>query len=82
MQCNYKLVRPSARGIELILFGGINPTSVTTTVIHVGGVKSYKGLSISRFDVGRTFFEFPVDPNKRAGAVKAQIRGGRSCKYM
>lgn len=31
---------PSARGIELILLGGIIPTSVTTAVMNFGGVKS------------------------------------------
>lgn len=40
--------RPSATGIELIEFGGITPTSVTTAVTLVGGVRSYKGLRISR----------------------------------
>jgi hypothetical protein len=45
----YKLVFPSASGIELMLLGGIKPTSVTTAVMHVGGVKSYNGFRISRF---------------------------------
>ena len=40
--------RPSATGIELIEFGGITPTSVTTAVMLVGGVRSYNGLRISR----------------------------------
>ena len=33
-------VLPRARGIELILLGGIKPTSVTTAVMYVGGVRS------------------------------------------
>ena len=34
---------------ELILLSGIEPTSVTTTVMKAEGVRSYKGLRISRF---------------------------------
>ena len=34
--------------MELIEFGGMIPTSVTTAVIEVGGVRSYSGLRISR----------------------------------
>ena len=34
--------------MELIEFGGMTPTSVTTAVIFDGGVKSYRGLRISR----------------------------------
>ena len=54
---NYKVVFPSARGIELILLGGMSPTSVTTAVMYVGGVKSYNGFSISRFCPDGTVFE-------------------------
>jgi len=43
---------PRAKGIELILLGGISPTSVTTAVIYVGGVRSYKGFNFSKFGVG------------------------------
>lgn len=39
---------PRASGIELILLGGIKPTSVTTAVIKVGGVRSYSGFRTSR----------------------------------
>lgn len=39
---------PSASGIELIELGGITPTSVTTAVMLVGGVRSYSGFRISR----------------------------------
>lgn len=42
---DYINVLPSAMGIELMLLGGMSPTSVTTAVIHVGGVKSYNGLN-------------------------------------
>ena len=35
--------------MELIEFGGMTPTSVTTAVMEVGGVRSYNGLRISRF---------------------------------
>lgn len=31
--------------------GGMTPTSVTTAVIFFGGVRSYNGFNISRFDV-------------------------------
>lgn len=55
---NYNVVFPSARGIELILLGGMSPTSVTTAVMYVGGVKSYNGFNISRFCLGGTVFEF------------------------
>ena len=55
---NYNVVFPSARGIELILLGGMSPTSVTTAVMYVGGVKSYNGFSISRFCPGGTVFKF------------------------
>lgn len=40
---------PSAPGIDDIELGGIMPTSVTTAVMHDGGVKSYNGLKIERF---------------------------------
>ena len=36
----YKFCLPSANGMELIELGGMTPTSVTTAVILVGGVKS------------------------------------------
>jgi len=36
----YKLILPKAIGIELMLLGGISPTSVTTAVIEDGGVRS------------------------------------------
>ena len=36
----YYSSRPRATGIELIELGGITPTSVTTAVMHVGGVRS------------------------------------------
>lgn len=36
-------------GIEPILLGGMSPTSVTTAVIQVGGVRSYRGFKTSRF---------------------------------
>jgi hypothetical protein len=52
-----------------MLLGGINPTSVTTTVMHVGGVRSYRGFRISRFgDGGRSFTPF-IGFETRAGAV-------------
>lgn len=35
--------------IELILLGGMSPTSVTTAVIPVGGVRSYSGPNTVRF---------------------------------
>ena len=35
--------------MALMEFGGITPTSVTTAVMLVGGVRSYSGLRISRF---------------------------------
>ena len=54
---NYNVVFPSARGIELILLGGMSPTSVTTAVMYVGGVKSYNGFSISRFCPDGTAFK-------------------------
>ena len=41
--------RPRATGMALMEFGGMTPTSVTTAVILVGGVRSYKGFRISRF---------------------------------
>lgn len=65
----YKVVFPSAKGMELILLGGINPTSVTTTVIHVGGVRSYRGLRISRFGVGGRSFVFCFVSEILAGAA-------------
>jgi hypothetical protein len=40
---------PRAKGIELMELGGMTPTSVTTAVMLVGGVKSYSGFRISRF---------------------------------
>lgn len=43
---------PSAPGIDDIELGGIMPTSVTTAVMHDGGVKSYNGLKIERFGRG------------------------------
>ena len=43
---------PSAPGIDDIELGGIMPTSVTTAVMHDGGVKSYNGLKIERFVPG------------------------------
>lgn len=43
----YKFCLPSAKGIELIELGGMIPTSVTTAVMLEGGVRSYKGLSLS-----------------------------------
>lgn len=46
------VVLPSAPGIDDIELGGIIPTSVTTAVMHDGGVKSYNGLKIERFDRG------------------------------
>ena len=55
---NYNVVFPSARGIELMLLGGMSPTSVTTAVMYVAGVKSYNGFSISRFCPGGTVFKF------------------------
>ena len=59
MSIPYNVVFPSARGIELILLGGMSPTSVTTAVMYVGGVKSYNGFNISRFSGGTVFrFEF------------------------
>ena|ERR1700726_4476321 len=45
----YNASFPRADGMELIELGGIIPTSVTTAVILVGGVRSYSGLRISRF---------------------------------
>lgn len=36
----YNVCLPSANGIELIELGGMTPTSVTTVVMLVGGVKS------------------------------------------
>ena len=44
------MVFPRARGIELMLVGGMRPTSVTTTVTLEAGVRSYRGsimLSVS-----------------------------------
>ena len=55
---DYNVVFPSARGIELILLGGMSPTSVTTAVMYVGGVKSYNGFSISRLCSDGTVFKF------------------------
>ena len=55
---NYNVAFPSAKGIELILLGGMSPTSVTTAVMYVGGVKSYNGFSISRFCPDGTVFRF------------------------
>lgn len=49
--CNY-ICLPNASGIELMEFGGIMPTSVTTAVILDGGVRSYNGLRISRLSDG------------------------------
>jgi hypothetical protein len=46
----YNVCFPRANGIELIELGGIIPTSVTTAVMLVGGVKSYRGLRISKLD--------------------------------
>lgn len=40
---------PNVMGMALMEFGGMTPTSVTTAVIFVGGVRSYSGLRISRF---------------------------------
>ena len=54
---NYNVAFPSAKGIELILLGGMSPTSVTTAVMYVGGVKSYNGFSISRFCPDGTVFK-------------------------
>ena len=54
---SYNVVFPSARGIELILLGGMSPTSVTTAVMYVGGVKSYNGFRISRFCPEGTVFK-------------------------
>lgn len=34
--------------MELMELGGMTPTSVTTAVMHDGGVRSYSGLRISR----------------------------------
>jgi len=48
---NQSEVLPRAKGIELILLGGMSPTSVTTAVIYVGGVRSYRGFKFSRFEV-------------------------------
>jgi len=36
----YRLILPKAMGIELMLLGGISPTSVTTAVMEDGGVRS------------------------------------------
>lgn len=55
---NHNIVLPSARGIELMLLGGIKPTSVTTAVIYVGGVKSYSGFSFSRLFDGEISSDF------------------------
>jgi hypothetical protein len=49
---------PRARGIELILLGGIKPTSVTTAVIYVGGVRSYRGFRLSKSCEGDIFSKF------------------------
>lgn len=70
---------PSAKGIELIEFGGMIPTSVTTAVMLEGGVRSYKGLRISRFGVdcrvreslGRVIGK--VDKKVLAGATESVI---------
>lgn len=64
----YKVVFPNANGMELILLGGINPTSVTTAVIHVGGVRSYKGFKISRFGDCESDCEYFVAFEILAGA--------------
>jgi hypothetical protein len=42
----YSICLPSANGIELIELGGMTPTSVTTAVMLVEGVKSYSGFNI------------------------------------
>jgi len=36
----HRVVLPSASGMELMLLGGIRPTSVTTTVMKLAGVRS------------------------------------------
>ena len=46
------VVLPSAPGIDDIELGGMMPTSVTTAVMHDGGVRSYNGLRIERFGRG------------------------------
>jgi len=51
-----------------MLLGGINPTSVTTTVMQVGGVKSYRGFSISRFEDDDMSFTPFIGFETRAGA--------------
>lgn len=43
-----RIVLPSALGMELILLGGMRPTSVTTAVIEDEGVKSNRGSKISK----------------------------------
>jgi hypothetical protein len=57
-------------------FGGIIPTSVTTAVILLGGVRSYKGLRISKFvsdckaSVSLLRFEGKVERNVPIGAME------------
>ena len=46
------LYRDGSEKGEPIEFGGMIPTSVTTAVICVGGVRSYNGLRISRLAEG------------------------------
>ena len=47
----YIICLPRAIWIVPIEVGGITPTSVTTAVIFLGGVRSYNGFNISRFVV-------------------------------
>ena len=46
---DYIICLPRAIWIVPIEVGGITPTSVTTAVIFLGGVRSYNGFNISRF---------------------------------
>jgi len=48
---DYIICLPRAIWIVPIEVGGITPTSVTTAVIFLGGVRSYNGFNISRFVV-------------------------------
>lgn len=51
-----------------MLLGGISPTSVTTAVMDDGGVKSYNGFRMSRFNVEGRMGERFGGVEKRAGA--------------
>lgn len=62
---------PSAPGIDDIELGGMMPTSVTTAVMHDGGVKSYNGLKIERFDRGFELCGSPCDVEVGGNGVGA-----------